>query len=137
MIDSSPDTPPSGEVIAATDTDNRLRQILNDLESESKDIQVSMVVTRDGLTMLALGNVNDADKTGALCSDLLRLCHAAALELARGEVEHVLMMASDGCLLLTPAGEQAMLAVMARRDANLGMLMIDTRRAAWLIPGAL
>ena len=110
--------------------DERLRAVLNELHEESKDVQASMVVTRDGLTMTVVGSVVDPDKVGAMCSDLLRLCHSAAIELQRGDVEHVLMKASHGYMLLTPAGPQAMLAVMARPDANLGMLLIDTRRAA-------
>jgi hypothetical protein len=117
--------------------DDRLRAILNELHVESKDVQVSMVVTRDGLTMAVVGGVLDPDKVGAMCSDLLRLCHSAAIELQRGEVEHVLMKASQGYMLLTPAGDQSMLAVMARPDANLGMLFIDTRHAAGFIPDAL
>lgn len=117
--------------------EDRLRAILSELHEESKDVQVSMVVTRDGLTMTVVGGVVDPDKVGAMCSDLLRLCHSAALELQRGEVEHVLMRASQGYMLLTPAGDQTMLAVMARPDTNLGMLLIDTRRAAAAIPGAL
>lgn len=117
--------------------EGRLRAILNELHEESKDVQVSMVVTRDGLTMVVVGGVVDPDKVGAMCSDLLSLCRSAALELQRGEVEHVLMRASQGYMLLTPAGDQTMLAVMARPDANLGMLLIDTRRAAGAIPGAL
>jgi predicted regulator of Ras-like GTPase activity (Roadblock/LC7/MglB family) len=117
--------------------DDRLRAILNELHEESKDVQVSMVVTRDGLTMTVVGSVGDPDKIGAICSDLLSLCHSAALEMQRGEVEHVLMKATHGYMLLTPAGPQAMLAVMARPDTNLGMLLIDTRRAAANVPGAL
>jgi predicted regulator of Ras-like GTPase activity (Roadblock/LC7/MglB family) len=116
---------------------NLLRDILGDLNDNSKDVQVSMVATTDGLTMLALGGVVDADRVGAMCSDLLSLCRSAALELQRGEVEHVLMKASHGCMLLTPAGPQAVLAIMARPDSNLGMLMLDARQAAAAIPGAL
>jgi len=117
--------------------EDRLRAILAELHEESKDVQVSMIVTRDGLTMTVAGGVVDPDKVGAMCSDLLRLCHSAALELQRGDVEHVLMKASQGYMLLTPAGDQAMLAVMTRPDTNLGMLLIDTRRAAAFIPAAL
>jgi len=121
----------------AAASDEGLRKILTELHEESKDVQVSMVVTRDGLTMSVVGGVSDTDKVGAMCSDLLHLCHSAAIELQRGEVEHVLMKASHGYMLLTPAGPQAMLAVMARPDTNLGMLLIDTRHAASLIPDAL
>lgn len=129
--------PDATDTRPAAGSEDRLRVILQELHEESKDVQVSMVVSRDGLTMTVVGVVVDTDKVGAMCSDLLRLCHSAALELQRGNVEHVLMKASHGYMLLTPAGEQAMLAVMARPDSNLGMLLIDTRRAAGFIPDAL
>lgn len=134
---TEPDNP--APVNEATASSERMRAILNELHAESKDVQVSMVVTYDGLNMLVVGeggglSIVDPDKIGAICSDLLRLCHSAALELQRGDVEHVLMKASQGYMLLTPAGDVAMLAVMARPDANLGMLLIDTRRAAAAIP---
>lgn len=128
--------PEAIDPIPSASGDERLRAILTELHEESKDVQVSMVVTYDGLTMTVVGTVADTDKVGAMCSDLLRLCHSAALELQRGDVEHVLMKASQGYMLLTPAGSQAMLAVMARPDTNLGMLLIDARRAAGLIPDA-
>ena len=115
-------------------SEKRLRAILNKLHMESKDVQVSMVVTGDGLTMVVVGGITHPDSVGAMCSDLLRLCHSAALELERGHVEHVLMKANQGYMLLTPAGDKAMLAVMARPDTNLGMLLIDAQRAAAAIP---
>ncbi len=115
----------------------RLRAVLNELHAESKDVQVSMIVTHDGLTMLVVGGVVDPDRFGAMCADLLSLCRAAALDLERGDVENVLLKGSRGYMLLTPAGPQAVLAVMARPDTNLGMLFIDTARAAAAIPAAL
>ena len=88
-------------------SDDRLRAILNELHEESKDVQVSMVVTRDGLTMAVVGGVVDPDKVGAMCSDLLRLCHSAALELQRGDVEHVLMRRSRRCRSHRPRPDHA------------------------------
>jgi predicted regulator of Ras-like GTPase activity (Roadblock/LC7/MglB family) len=96
-----------------------------------------MIVSHDGLTMISLGPVSDAERAGAMCADLLSLCRATAKELQRGDVHEVLVLGAEGCLLLTPAGPQAMLAVMARPDANLGMALAEARRAAAAIPGAL
>ena len=115
----------------------RLKAILEELHSESRDVQASMIVTHDGLTMLVLGSVIDPDRFGAMCADLLSLCRSAAAELVRGQIEQVLMKATSGYMLLTPAGQQAVLAIMARPDTNLGMLLIDAARAAAAIPGSL
>jgi len=114
-----------------------LQGVLHDLHAHSKDIQVSMVVTQDGLTMVSYGGTVDAEKFGAMCADLLALCRASAVQLQRGDVEQVIIRGTDGLILLTPAGPLAVLAVMARVDSNLGLLFLETERAAGAIPAAL
>lgn len=54
--------------------------MLDELHAESKDVQVSMVVTHDGLTVLVVGGVVDPDHFGAMCADLLSLCRTAAVD---------------------------------------------------------
>ncbi len=114
-----------------------LQDVLHDLHANSKDIQVSMVVTHDGLTMVSYGGQVDAEKFGAMCADLLALCRASAQQLQRGDVEQVIIRGHEGLILITPAGPLAVLAVMARIDSNLGLLFLETERAAGAIPAAL
>lgn len=106
-----------------------LQKILDDLNRACKDIQLSMVATRDGLTMTSLGSVLDPDRVGAMCSELLTVCEKTAIELQRGTLEEMLVKGSDGCLVLMSAGEQAVLAIMTREDANLGLVFLEGERA--------
>jgi predicted regulator of Ras-like GTPase activity (Roadblock/LC7/MglB family) len=121
----------------ATGGTDGLREILDGLNSSCKDIQLSMVTTHDGLTMVSLGSVLDPDRVGAMCSDLLSLCEKTAKELERGEVEQLLLKGKNGSMVVMPAGSHAVLAVMTRKDALLGMIFIESERAARLIQSAL
>lgn len=107
-----------------------LQQILDNLNRACKDIQLSMVSTRDGLTMTSLGSVLDPERVGAMCSEFLAVCEKTAIELQRGTLEQMLVKCSDGCLVLMSAGDQAVLAIMTRQDANLGMIFLEGGRAA-------
>ena len=105
---------------------------LENLHAACHDIQLSLVVTQDGFTMATMGRIAAADgeRVGALSAGLLSLCRNTARELERGEMEQVLLHGREGYLLLRLAGDQAMLAVVARPDANIGMVLLDTERAA-------
>lgn len=110
----------------------QLLEVLKDLHAACHDIQLSMIVTQDGLTMVTMGSIEagDGERVGALSAGLLALCRNIARDLGRGEMEQVLLRGGGGYLLLRLAGPQAMLAVIARPDANLGMVLLDSQRAA-------
>jgi len=107
-----------------------LNLILDDLHSVCMDIQLSMIATRDGLTMTSQGTVLDPDQVGAMCSELQTVCDKTAHQLEQGVLEQMLLKCSRGYLLLTTAGEHAVLSVMAKPDSNLGMIILETQRAA-------
>jgi uncharacterized protein len=114
-----------------------LQDILAGLNAACADIRLSLVVSSDGLTMATLGHVDDADRAGAMCAALLNLCRSTTLDLQRGAAEQVLVTGDGGAMLLTAAGPQAMLAALARTDTNLGLLLLEARRAATMVAEAL
>ena len=114
-----------------------LNTILNDLHKVCMEIQLSMIATRDGLTMTSLGAVIDPVQVGAMCSELQAVCDKAASQLQQGELEQMLLKSSRGYLLLTTAGDHAVLAVMAKPEGNLGMVFLESQRAADAIQNAL
>lgn len=110
-----------------------LHNILEDMNSECRDIQLSMLTTTDGLTMTAVGTVLDPDQVGAMCTELISVCHKATEQLEQGELEQMILRCSKGCMFLMPAGEFAVLAIMSMPDVNLGLLMLEAQRSATLI----
>jgi predicted regulator of Ras-like GTPase activity (Roadblock/LC7/MglB family) len=108
-----------------------LTSILADLNGSSADIEASAVVSTDGLMMAALlpGGM-DEDRVGAMSAALLSLGDRTARELARGTLEQVLIKGNNGYILMTYAGTDAVLTVMAKSQAKLGLIFLDVKRAA-------
>jgi len=67
---------------------------------------------------------------GAMSAALLSLGDRTAKELARGGLEQVLIKGDRGYILMTHAGEDAVLTVLAKPQAKLGLIFLDVKRAA-------
>ncbi|TQV62538.1 MAG: hypothetical protein FNT29_08090 [Halothiobacillaceae bacterium] len=108
-----------------------LTSILSELNGSSADIEASAIVSTDGLMMAALlpGGM-DEDRVGAMSAALLSLGDRTAKELARGGLEQVLIKGDKGYILMTHAGDDAVLTVLAKPQAKLGLIFLDVKRAA-------
>ena len=108
-----------------------LTSILSELNGSSADIEASAIVSTDGLMMAALLPAGmDEDRVGAMSAALLSLGDRTAKELARGGLEQVLIKGDRGYILMTHAGEDAVLTVLAKPQAKLGLIFLDVKRAA-------
>ncbi|MFN3920510.1 MAG: roadblock/LC7 domain-containing protein [Methylohalobius sp.] len=108
-----------------------LTSILSELNGTSADIEASGVISTDGLMMAAvLPQTMDEDRVGAMSAAMLSLGDRTAQELARGELEQVLIKGSRGYVLMTHAGKEAVLTVLAKPQAKLGLIFLDVKRAA-------
>ncbi len=104
---------------------------LTELNGTSPDIEASAVISTDGLMMAArLPQGLDQDRVGAMSAAILSLGDRTASELARGTLEQVLIKGDAGFVLMTHAGEEAVLTVLATPDAKLGLIFLDVKRAA-------
>lgn len=128
---------PTADIHAVGLGTEALQAVLHDLASASRDIEATLVVSRDGLTMAVHGTSGDVDRLGAVCASLLAQGQAAARELERGGLDEVLFKAEGGYVLLVQAGPAAMLALLAGPGANVGMLFLEARRAAQAICAAI
>ncbi|HGX92008.1 MAG TPA: hypothetical protein ENK35_01690 [Candidatus Tenderia sp.] len=108
-----------------------LTSILSDLNGSSADIEASSVISTDGLMMAAmLPSGLDEDRVGAMGAAMLSLGDRTAQELARGSLEQVLIKGDNGYVLMTHAGKEAVLSVLAKPSARLGLIFLDVKRAA-------
>ena len=108
-----------------------LTSILSELNGSSADIEASAIVSTDGLMMAALlPSGMDEDRVGAMSAALLSLGDRTAREPARGSLEQVLIKGGKGYILMTHAGEDAVLTVLTKPQAKLGLIFLDVRRAA-------
>lgn len=104
---------------------------LKDLQAGTPDIEASAVVSVDGLIMASsLPAGVDEDRISAMSAAMLSLGDRIASELARGVLEQVHIRGTDGIIVLKAIGEDAVLTVLARAQAKLGLIFLDMNRAA-------
>ncbi|WGZ94574.1 MAG: roadblock/LC7 domain-containing protein [Candidatus Thiothrix putei] len=108
-----------------------LNSILSDLNGSSADIEASAILSTDGLMMASmLPGGMDEDRVGAMSAAMLSLGDRTAEELARGALEQVLIKGARGYILMTHAGNEAVVTVLAKPNARLGLIFLDVKRAA-------
>ncbi len=108
-----------------------LTSILNDLNGTSADIEATGIISTDGLMMASALPANlDEDRVGAMSAAMLSLGDRTAQELVRGTLEQVLIKGDRGYVLMTHAGDEAVLTVLAKPNAKLGLIFLDVKRAA-------
>lgn len=108
-----------------------IQQTLQELNGSTADIEASALISIDGLMMAsALPQGMDEDRVGAMSAALLSLGERAARELTRGPLQRVLIQGERGYVIMSAAGPEAVLTVLARANAKLGLIFLDMRRAA-------
>ncbi|TPQ26032.1 roadblock/LC7 domain-containing protein [Methylomonas sp. EFPC3] len=108
-----------------------LTSVLTELNGTSADIEASGVISTDGLMMASVLPAGmDEDRVGAMSAAMLSLGDRTAQELNRGNLEQVLIKGARGYVLMTYAGSEAVLTVLAKPNAKLGLIFLDVKRAA-------
>jgi len=108
-----------------------IQQTLVELNGATADIEASALISTDGLMMAsALPQGMDEDRVGAMSAALLSLGERAARELARGALQRVLIQGERGYVIMSASGTEAVLTVLAKPNAKLGLIFLDMRRAA-------
>ncbi|MDO6683219.1 MULTISPECIES: roadblock/LC7 domain-containing protein [unclassified Oceanobacter] len=105
--------------------------VLSDMITNSEGaILATAAMTTDGLIISsALGKGIDSDIFAAMSASLLVLAERASQEVDIGELNQVMVMGSQGVMLLTHIGLNAVLAVSTTPSANLGMVLQETSTA--------
>lgn len=107
------------------------QQVLEELKGSSADVEASALISTDGLMIAsALPAGMDEDRVGAMSAALLSLGDRAVRELARGTLERVLLQGGRGYVIMSSSGTEAVLTVLAKQNAKLGLLFLDIKRAA-------
>jgi predicted regulator of Ras-like GTPase activity (Roadblock/LC7/MglB family) len=110
---------------------DRIVERLRNLQMSTPDIEASSLVSVDGLAIAsALPAGVEEDRVAAMSAAMLSLGERIASELGRGALEEVYVKGERGYVILTAVGEDAVLTVMARAGAKLGLVFLEMRRAA-------
>ncbi len=117
--------------MAGTSRTDRLVRRLQELQMNTPDVEATILVSVDGLTMASsLPGGTEEDRIAAMSAAMLSLGERIASELGRGMLDEVYVKGEQGYVVLRAVGEEAVLTVLARQKTKLGLLFLDMRRAS-------
>jgi len=106
-------------------------QRLRVLQANTQNVESSAVVSVDGLIIASsLPSGVEEDQVSAMSAAMLSLGERISGELGRGALNEVYIHGSDGYVLLVAVGEDAVLTVLTQKQAKLGLIFLEMRRAA-------
>ena len=109
----------------------RMMARLRDLQISTPDVEASAIVSVDGLIIASsLPSGVEEDRVSAMSAAMLSLGERIASELGRGLLDQVYIRGENGYVFLSAVGEEAVLTVLARKEAKLGLVFLDMKRAA-------
>jgi len=115
--------------LAKSRTD-QLVERLRDLQISSPDVEAAAIVSVDGLSIASsLPSNVEEDRVSAMSAAMLSLVERIANELGRGGLEQVYVKGEHGYVILSAIGDEAVLTVLAREQAKLGLIFLDMSRA--------
>ena len=98
---------------------------------DTPDVEASALVSVDGLVIASsLPSGVEEDRVSAMSAAMLSLGERIASELGRGLLSQVYVKGGNGYVVLTAVGTEAVLTVLARQGAKLGLVFLEMRRAA-------
>ena len=112
-----------------TTTKEMLEKVLHDLKSTG-DVEASAVVSRDGLLMASDIPQNIHGETfAAMSATMLGAAETAIGELKKGGVNRVIVESKQAKILASGSGKKALLVIMTRPEAGLGLILIEMEKA--------
>lgn len=113
------------------DSSNELVFLLEALCLESADIEASMLVSVDGLTIAsALPKEIEESRISAMSAALLSLSQSIVSDLKKGTLEQVSVKGNQGYVILMAIGLSAVLTVLAGEQAKIGMVTLVMKHAS-------
>ena len=109
---------------------DEVEQVLKRLESVP-GIEGSALVSADGFMLASsLPPEMSEDRIAAMGAAMVSVAERVNRELNRGKFEMTIISGSDGYTLATDVGLEAILIVLASKNAKLGLVFYEVRRAA-------
>jgi predicted regulator of Ras-like GTPase activity (Roadblock/LC7/MglB family) len=119
----------------------RCAQALDQLLVSCDGVIAAMLALRDGRPFLDRHRTpHDSGKFAAMSSSLVALGHSVLKELKAGQLDHVLIEGSEGKLVIASvpnSNGMLLLAVLAERDARLGLVLGHSKTCAQTVGAGL
>lgn len=114
-----------------SDRIEKMSSILRELRSSLQEIEAAVLISSDAMALASdVSGEADEEMIGALSASVLSMGERAAKDLNRGSLEQVIIKGENGYLLLVHCGPDALLSMLVRPEAKLGVVFMEARRTA-------
>lgn len=111
-------------------TNEMLEKILKQVNNIG-GVEASAIASRDGLLICStISKKQHAETFVAMSATMLGAAETAATELGKGIPERVIVESKTGRIIGTGAGAKALLIVMTKPDAGLGLVLIEMTKVS-------
>lgn len=108
----------------------KLEARLRHLQRLVPDIDAVALVSSDGLSMASsLPRNMDEDRIAAMGATLLGVGKKMVEELERGEFQLAFLKGDSGNIIVTGVGQEAVLVALTTKEAKLGLVLLELKRA--------
>ena len=107
----------------------RLAEALDELLTQSSDIEGAAVVGHDGLVYAANVPMRDLDDelVGAISAAVLGMSRRGVTQLKRGKYARTLIQGDDGNIIVAEINDETLLVGLTPKGINLGMAFVEIR----------
>ena len=108
---------------------DEIMSLIRDMEANTPGIEASAVVSVQGLPIAsAMPAEVDESVVAAMTAAMLSVGERAGHELVRGNLQQILLQGDDGYIIIKGAGTSAIITVLAKTDANLGLILMVLKK---------
>nr|MDO8079878.1 roadblock/LC7 domain-containing protein [Candidatus Freyarchaeota archaeon] len=108
---------------------DEIMSLIRDMEANTPGIEASAVVSVQGLPIAsAMPAEVDESVVAAMTAAMLSVGERAAHELVRGNLQQILLQGDEGYIIIKGAGTSAIITVLAKTDANLGLILMVLKK---------
>lgn len=116
----------------------QIMQTLRGLVENSRDINGVAVISMDGLVIAAeLPPRRDQARVGAVAASILNLANRSIGQLVEGQLMQTLIQGTEGNIIITYAGKNAVFVALTVKDVNLGMAFLEVQEGAQAVAAIL
>jgi hypothetical protein len=106
-------------------------ETIKKLRNSTMDIEEVLVANKEGLAIAhTMSSESESEKLGAMAANLLGIGERTLEVLDKGDLLQVFTKGSNGYVLVTEAGPDAVLAVTTNSKARLGLIFFEAKNAA-------
>lgn len=108
----------------------RIHNILEKLKSGHDGVQGCLLVTAQGLPIdSALDSTADEDLISAMTASISSVSERVTQELGKGQLSNISILGENGYIILLDVASRAVLTVLAKTDANLGLIFLLSKKS--------